>query len=138
MNIKISDLSIGDYISYCDRVYKVHSIEGQGLVGASNDSYSSPHILKHINYLEPITITPEILKKNGFYPPRESVAHDSWWWTNNDSEAMEASDFLGVWHFKIVEHKDPHFKQSAGMVLKYIHQLQNALRLAGVDKEINL
>ena len=140
MNIKISDLSIGDYISYCDRVYKVHSIEGQGLVGASNDSYSSPHILKHVDYLEPIPITVDILEKNGW-----EFFKDSRWWILETDMDVRCNVWLGRNNECRVEvscknEELDYYSLYADIQLRkaHIHQLQHALRLAGVNKEIKL
>ena len=128
--LKISDLSIGDYVCYCDRVYKVYSIEESGLVRANNKSYSCPHIMKHIDYIDPIPITAEILEKNGFERSTSQfiVYHTDKVWISYDkpsgtwSVTMYINDFTSNLHANIL----------------HIHQLQHALRLAGVEKEINL
>lgn len=124
--LKISDLSIGDYVCYCDRVYKVYSIEESGLVSANNNSYSCPHIMKHIDYIDPIPITAEILEKNGIHRTYE-----------DDAYAIFTAD--GLW---VVKYSDGDWELSTPPVccigIKYVHQLQHALRLVGVDKEINL
>lgn len=136
--LKISDLSIGDYVCYCDMVYKVDSIEESGLVRANNKSYSCPHIMKHIDYIDPIPITAEILEKNG--------------WSNDGMYAF----------LRIDEHRHLEYYYHEHRLRKYycgvdewqnhakvnnitfavhcysVHQLQHALRLAGADKEINL
>ena len=131
--LKISDISIGDYISYCDRVYKVHSIDGQGLIGASNDSYSSPHILKHIDYLEPIPITAEILEKNGF----ESTTNPNVFTLTHGVLQLYVSEELDGWYILFVNFIE---RLCILQVIRksYIHELQHALRLAGIDKEITL
>ena len=131
MKLTINDLSIGDYISYCDRVYKVHNIDGQGPVGASNDSYSSPHILKHVDYLESIPITPEILEQNGFVKNGEYNE-----WSNGNWDDIP---FIGISlsrpSMRIKNLGTDIFLENK---VVYVHQLQHALRLAGVEKEINL
>lgn len=140
MSIKINEISIGDYISYCDRVYKVHSIDGQGLVGASNDSYSSPHILKHIDYLEPIPITVEILKKNGW-----EYLSDIRWWTlaiDMDTRCNVWLNWDGTCRIEVSNKNEEidYYRLYADIQLSSasVNQLQHALRLAGVEKEIIL
>lgn len=137
MSIKINEISIGDYISYCDRVYKVHSIDGQGLVGASNNSYSSPHILKHIGYLEPIPITAEILEANGFEDMGSGLLRYEWEWRKNTTQIMLGSFDEELWFadFDFCGKKN-NFVSNIPMF--YINQLQHILRLAGVEKEIIL
>lgn len=122
--LKISDLSVGDYVCYCDRVYKVNSIEESGYVRANNESYSCPHILKHLDYIEPIPITAEILEKNGF------VKNGGRWY--NSEVIMEFEQYRDCWWRTI------NCGEYSVYFINYVHQLQHALRLAGVDKEINL
>lgn len=129
--LKISDLSIGDYVYYCGRVYKVYSIEESGLVRANNNSYSCPHIMKHIDYIDPITITAEILEKNGFV---KNGAYNEW-----NIGDWDDIPFIGI----SISRQAMRIKNLGTDVFLdnkviFVHQLQHALRLAGVDKEINL
>lgn len=72
----------------------------------------------------PIPITPEILKKNGFRLDTYSEEFMSGkWWTRNDFVIHESmNDSVGRNNFSY----------------KYVHQLQHALRLCGIEKEIEL
>ena len=64
--LKISDLSIGDWVEYCGRHYKVYSLEECDFVRAKcSEDYTTSGIGKNIDYLEPIPITAEILEKMG-------------------------------------------------------------------------
>ena len=70
-------------------------------------------------YLEPIPLTPEILEKNGFTRDGES-----WWYKD----------------FRIVLFSSNGVSLICGrqMRFKYVHELQNALRLCIIEKEIEL
>ena len=76
--------------------------------------------------IHPIPITAEILEKNGIYRKYE-----------DDNYAIFRGD--GLW---AVKYSDGDWELSTPPVcrvdIKCVHQLQHALRLAGVDKEINL
>ena len=71
------------------------------------------------NYLEPIPLTPEILEKNRFIQENES-----WWYKD----------------FRIVLDNSKGESLICGRQVKftYVHQLQHALRLCGIEKEIEL
>ena len=140
-NIKISELSIGDWVRYefpeiGKKSIQVNSIDeednhiGAGGVGASAWS--------DVSDFEPIPLTPEILEKNGWLPPRKAIALDTWWWTNGVDKAIEAYEYEGEWYLTIIEQKEIQYRNRVGIGLKYVHQLQHALRLAGVGKEIEL
>ena len=88
--------------------------------------------------LLPIPLTAEILEKNGWLSPRAGIDRDTWWWTNKVDTAIEASEFQGEWQLTIIEQREIQYNYRLGLGLKYVHQLQHALRLAGVEKEIVL
>lgn len=122
--LKISDLSVGDWVEYRDREWQVCSLyQFTGEVGLwRKDS----QICENVADCEPIPLTPEILEKNGIHRTYE-----------DDKYAIFRGD--GLW---AVKYSDGDWELSTPPVcrvdIKYVHQLQHALRLAGVDKEINL
>jgi hypothetical protein len=79
-----------------------------------------------ITQMSPIPIMPEILEANGIHKTYE-----------DDKYAIFRGD--GLW---AVKYSDGDWELSTPPVcrvdIKYVHQLQHALRLAEVDKEINL
>lgn len=90
---------------------------GTWLYGGDNDFRDV-----EAKHLQPIPLTPEILEKNGF-----SVDY-----CNNDlSYAQSCGDVIGI-----------HINGKNGlmdeMYFKYVHELQHALRLCGIEKEIEL
>ena len=113
--MKASDLMIGDYILVKPSMMPIQ-------VAAVHNKKIGYHAATHkLNWvreglLEPIPITPEILEKNGI---RYQFGHP--WW-----QAAEMED--GV--FEI------HLTEKSTMLLKYVHQLQHALKLCGISKNI--
>lgn len=133
--LKISDLSVGDWVKVKDDTYKVMGITMLAEFDLCNSSVAYRETLDNI---EPIPITAEILEKNGW-----------------SSDGMYAT-------LRIDEHRHLEYYYHEHRLRKYycgvdewqnhakvnnitfavhcysVHQLQHALRLAGVDKEINL
>ena len=94
--------------------------------------------------IRPVSITPEILEKNGFKKCNEdadgaiqyefgskNLGVDIW-----TPGSMTESYLLGAWN------KWPECIESYSMInempIRYVHQLQAALRLCGIEKEIEL
>ena len=127
--LKISDLSVGDWVRYRDRKWEVCSIyqftEEVGLFRKDSQ------ICESIEDIESIPITAEILEKNGFVKNGEYNE----WSTGN----WEDIPFIGI----SLSRPSMRIKNLGTDIfldnkVVYVHDLQHALRLAGVDKEINL
>lgn len=125
-HIKITDLCVGDWVMYEGNHRKVALIDGvNGLIKFA----LSPNFVG-VGAIEPIPLTQEMLEKNGFTLPwrkgKEWVLQSHTWRVGVTLRKN------GYWHINSDEGK---------FCLKnarYIHQLQHALRLAGIDKEIEL
>jgi hypothetical protein len=86
--------------------------------------------------IKPITLTPEILKKNGF--ERENLITSYNHYTGIDNRVSLNDDFYyinsrDVWSVH-VDSED--YCTIANCELTYVHELQNILRLCKIDKEI--
>lgn len=88
---------------------------------------SSEGFRTSIDNIEPIPITAEILEKNGFL-------HNGKKWYTPELFTLERG--LDYWDIVIACACGNYVCEVC--TIKYVHQLQHALRLAGVDKEINL
>ena len=131
--IKISELSIGDWVyqKMNDDAYQVQWIEREmvGLIkhtGTEEDG-SIRLTAVPLSFIEPIPLTPEILEKNGFrkngnkwYTP-ELFTLERW----GDNWSIVIACSCGEYACEVC-------------TIKYVHQLQHALRLAGVEKKIEL
>ena len=87
--------------------------------------------------LTPITLTPEILEKNEFTQLKPSANYD-WWCLENKDKFLVGFGFgkeegrtATGWDFDTTGSCD--YKRQIG-----VHELQHLLRLAGIDKEIEL
>lgn len=84
--------------------------------------------------LEPIPITPEILEKNGFKQDPKSRSRKSHQIITNDVYISWWKGRLNIMYKPFVGHSTNHINCDG----KYVHELQHALRLAGIKKEILL
>ena len=130
--LKISDLSVGDWVRYSGRDYQVKSIHGDfervTLIGNKEQREES------IYAIHPIPITAEILLKNGWENLRSGYkcscgVYDIHIWIK------EASVIVTIYELERILKAARMQVYSLDMS---VHQLQHILRLAGVDKEINL
>ena len=147
--IKISELSIGDWVMNTksnspNRVIGLRTMfqDTYEIIAVSDDTqYMLIEDNKELHNFEPILLTPEILEKNGFDAPKAKVWNDSWYWSNRKDVALELRESFGLWYIEIVTKEQRSGLQSnrkLGIGFKYVHQLQHALRLAGVEKEIEV
>lgn len=132
--IKISDLSIGDWVMYRDREWQVCSLyQFTDEVGLwRKDS----QLCEYVADIEPIALTPEILEKNGFVDYEVgkgwyvlNVADDLRVWLHRNSHD---------WTFQLMKWSPLSTHEIGKVFIKHTHQLQHALRLAGVEKEIEV
>lgn len=131
--MRVIDLMIGDWVLWRGTPLKIMSINDKksrsleptvtGLI-----TIDGKETIRRFNAksLKPIPITPEILAKNadkidmiyqfGKYPKTMNVMYD---------RGARA---------RIMEGDDEYY----GIELKYVHELQHALRLCGIEKEVKL
>lgn len=123
----IRDLCIGDCVRYRNREWQVCSLyQFTGEVGLwRKDS----QLCENISDIEPIPITPEILLKNGF---KEHIFPDQY----RNAEKCIIVRAGKEWDFNtaIEEYRMIGRYQSL-YGLQFVHELQHALRVAGVEKE---
>lgn len=138
--IKISALSVGDWVRY-DR--GTDAVQIMGIYVRNNqecvvmsDSYYPDGVIGFVENIKPIPLTPEILDKNGFVCAQKNYDNGKmwdWWCDNILVRKFADEDFYRF----IVEFKSKHY--TTMMVFgKHTHQLQHALRLAGVEKKIEV
>lgn len=153
--MEAKDLMTGDYLrvakdNLCIKKNTIVEIRGvdaddklaeKGLIGSTHcrpldDDQFEGGIW--CEYLEPIPLTPEILEKNGF--------------VNKKGRFMQKGNFdvppLILWHLvddEILKHPKSQLEIHYGgksihvsLVCIYVHELQHALKLCEIDKEIQL
>lgn len=111
--MKATELMIGDWVrNDLGETQQVAELHENWAMLSYNDTY--PY-----DWLEPIPITPEILEKNGFRDIDKGEncdGFDIYWRNGNDGYSINTQD----------------------LHLHYVHELQHALRLCGIDKTIEL
>ena len=89
-------------------------------------------------YLDPIPLTQEILEKNGFlYKKLKCIGDNEIWRIEDDYydiDIYDWSDSIWVFRYDCTEMSLPHTQ----VVMSYVHELQHALRLCGIEKEITI
>jgi hypothetical protein len=136
--MKAAELQIGDWVynTYNRKPEQVCEIREHMVMLAYNDLYDYDEI-------EPIPLTSEILEQNGFWRvPQPGCANPYHW-------ELEQRDEDGETLYKIVAYNTPFrgiFIQinnpcdcesiSFCKQIEHVHELQHALRLCGIDKEI--
>ena len=142
--IKVTDLMIGDWIIFHDSSNvsikcTVRSIDkDSNLIVEWMDDGDVYSELTHD--ISPVPLTPEILEKNGFKPYIPEGHLETVYACQDVSKAV-ADELYALW-----PHQDGSFylllrvdgKDMVRMDVHYIHQLQHALRLCEIEKEIEL
>ena len=142
--LKISDLSVGDWVRTKDGNVTADIISPLEVVVMKD--YGNLCACK-IEEIEPIPITAEILEKNGFI--RCSDEFSIYEYTTLLGKILRTTQVrlttpqsVNVFlHDTTIERGYYHREKTSVHILRdevYVHDLQHALRLAGLDKEINL
>ena len=134
--MKATELMIGDWLQHASgKYFQVTRIDMWG-DGSVHFACGHPHLWEYNNKFSPIPLTEEILEKNGFVykEEEETCATEAFhhWWLEGSAFALNDDS----WWRSI---KDGNLHVKFGIFpLKYVHQLQHALRLCGIDKTIEL
>ena len=141
--MKAEELMIGDFLRVADLETNIDS--AIGLIGKvvkiekeGNWQGVTIHLGRRIDdtyycereyELEPVPLTPEILEKNGWIKDgHEDHFGDSYNYNNSE-----------IWGWIDEDGMDIGFQgENTCISVKYVHQLQHALRLCGINKEIEL
>ena len=139
--IKISELSIGDWVMnlYANKPSRVIGLrtmyrDTYEIIAVSDDTQYMLIEDKELHNFEPIPLTPEILEKNGFVKKNYDNGKMWDWWCDNVLVRKFADE--DIYRFIVVFNSN-HYTTMM-VVGKHTHELQHALRLAGVEKEIEV
>ena len=133
--MKPNELMIGDWVQVPSLIDNMEHYDALFKVRQLRDCDLDVIGFKELKYNEiaPIPITAEILKKNGFV----KQDYDGWLISENNGRRLieyRTDYFDGLLIINYVE--EPYSKIS--IKLKYVHELQHALRLCGNEKEIKI
>lgn len=129
--MKIEELSIGDWVFHlaemqAGRISHIHRIGGIYSIGLD---CADCVVVCGINDIAPIPLTPEILEKNG----ETSKDHPAWLIAGR---AVVEKEPTGEYSVHIYDAAIDKILVTARA--QHVHQLQHALRLAGIEKEIEV
>ena len=137
--LKTKDLMVGDWVmfhtlkgaTWCkvSEIYRSDEIS----VESTHKGYSIP---MPVGKFEPVILTDEILEMNGF-TTRKNIDGFSYYLADQYYDVYISEYPNGWW---LIEYDD-HERESLPteqIAVVYVHQLQQALRMFGVDKNIDL
>lgn len=142
--MKANQLSVGDFVTFDDcvkegdilpiRIQSIHYYDDEILATIGGEE--SCDILELNDEIVGIPITAEILEKNGFlYKKLKGIGDNEIWRIEDDYydiDIYEWSDSIWVFRYDCTEMSLPHTQ----VVMSYVHELQHAFRLCGIEKEI--
>ena len=148
--LKISDLSVGDWVRYDDRICQIAEICHLTYNIGSKKITITPSVTLFyeddmptyqesviLNDIHPIPITAEILETNGFEKGHRGCFYHYLRLDKNRTLYIHAS--TNGWRVEITYDAAGILRTTHLMPdMNSVHDIQHALRLAGVDKEINL
>ena len=124
---------IGDWVQhFSGNYFRVTRIDKWG-DGSAHFACGHPHLWDYNNKFSPIPLNAEILEKNGFV----KQAYDGWLISENNGRRLieyRIDYFDGMLRIDYAE--EPFSKLT--IKVKYLHELQHAMWMAGIDKEIRL
>ena len=136
--MKATDLMCGDWVLINGTPHKIQAIDSiDAEIQADDDLYYIGEDRYHSeDKIEPIPLTPEILEKNGF---ERGVIIPSKFYRNIDNERLMFCSYgscygLGYVHWNESNDADIMHRLEVQQPIMYIHQMQHALRLFGLDE----
>lgn len=142
MSITEKDIMVGDWVQYGEnptvktRVLAISSVDNgkHWHIIAEPETANSMRIVA-MHAVEPIPLAADILERNGWSYNNEDAKYAAETWVGNGLMLQEN----GVgYRIVVVSDYDDEDTNDTQFVITYIHQLQHALRLAGIDKEITV
>ena len=138
--MKATDLMIGDYVRYIGTetfgdmkngdIVKVDALQGNYICVGDGWAYG--------DMFEPIPLTLEILQKNGFKTDGEAI------WASFCPEDNEFALEISEPNYYDENYGEREYWWTINaceysiIPLRYVHELQHALKLCGIDKNIEL
>ncbi len=121
MEIRVTDLMVGDLVLHDGKVIRVDAVHKRK-IGYHKTKDKLTWLFS--GQFQPITLTPEILEKNGF--------------ENQGYAILELEDDCILSYYFHEYRLTKYYKDNILFRCEcvYVHQLQHALKLCGIDKDI--
>lgn len=129
--MKANELMVGDWIYRPCCSDQVKEIRHIGVIGIDN-----MRGLIAFSEIEPIPLTPEILEKNGWYYNNEDEKFFPETWVGGGLK-LQGADDCG-YRIVVTSDYDDEDTNNTPFIILYVHELQHALRLRRIEKEITL
>lgn len=127
--MKATDLMIGDWVEYGGYITTVRNL---------SDKIVLSGCVGRLDEVRPVSLTPEILEKNGF----ENVYSGRYRFDDDKSSIVEVSTINNEIKWVRVSKYDENIEEQLSNCtfndMHFIHELQHALKLCGIEKEIIL
>lgn len=124
------DLMVGDWVLDGNHIAQVVSVTCDGIIGTTFNESSN------IEVVEPIPLTSEILEKNGWVYNNEVDKFFPQTWVGGGL-MLQGADDCG-YRIVVTSDYDDEDTNDTPFIILYVHELQMALRLCKVNKEIVL
>lgn len=141
--IKATELMIGDWVLYEGEPYQIRQL---GIYGVDRDGEDYPAVcvgkptgiglIVERNKIESIPLTPEILEKNGWEYNGDDTKFFPQTWVGGGLKLQSADD--GGYRIVVTSDYDDEDTNSTPFILHYVYELQHALRLRRIEKEIEV
>ena len=141
--MEAKELMIGDWIWYDNQPYQIRQL---GIFGENRDGESFPAVcvgkpigiglIVERNEIEPISLTSEILEKNGWSYNDEDEKFFPQTWIGGGLMLQYASNC--GYRIVVTSDYDDEDTNDTPFTILYVHELQHALRLRRIKKEIIL
>ena len=138
--MKPNELMTGDYIMLYEDIYIIEEISSKGWAHLIYNDGSECRVPLSTDYilgeLTPVPLTPEILEKNGFKFYCTDVFEE---WRSKDKRITIHDEEYPNSFNKWAVHVDTEDMRTMGYFeITHVHELQHALRLCGINKEVKI
>ena len=141
--MEAKDLMIGDWVLHDREPYQIRQL---GIYGVDRDGEDYPAVcvgkpkgvglIVEINEIEPISLTQEILEKNGWVYNNDDEKFFPQTWVGGGLKLQGADD--GSYRIVATSDYDDEDTNDTPFIILYVHELQHALMLRRIKKEIIL
>lgn len=137
--MKANELMIGDWLKhYNGTPMQVTKITTEHFACAEKGGLNCCEYNNKCNKFEPIFITSEILKKNGWIKSELNLDFycGNLKYKNYNIQIHNNQDSLNTNNKCLIHIETIYYEEISQLEITYIHQLQHTLKLCGIDKEI--
>ena len=132
--MKATELMVGDFVMMGKKIYRCANI-----CGHTNDVLLDNGVITNVGNLCPIPLTPEILEKNDF---KKCEGNEWSVFKYKDDDLTKNALYQVLWSADELYLEICSYTSNTGdfnrIGIRYVHELQHALKLCGINKTIEL